>query len=438
MTSSARVLLTSADDWSRDLLLDIYNNGRGTHELLVDWAAIMRSAAAAWRAVPGSDPAGSPFEPARLTAARLAEGADQPDQALDPRTPRIAALLDELADTIPTQPSTPGHLRLSDGALRAGILHVGYLYTHAVSTSITHLAGADPTPDAETSWLTLQRVRGVEQLLDAHLTGHERSDLALQPAAEVTRALNGWLRNAYSAPERSDSMTQLILADTARSVLVNSARLAVHGAKSSQLDSRGVHERLLPAIREAARGWEDSRNLWAAMISPTSRQLPEVVATAHRLQQALRQPELTSRPAAHQTTIVSALVTVCEVALINERALTHPQLTAPASAVTELTTQAYDKNPHTHSWSQVWNGINNLEGTTPAQLPEIVRADVTVRARATLQATLAARSAGHILAQPRRLSSEAAFHTAPEAATSSRRVPRKPPTAHGARPHIVP
>ncbi len=424
VTTPARTLLTSADDWTRDLLLDAHNNTHPTGGLLAGWAQVMQSAEDAWRATRPPDSAGSPFEHATITAARLVEQADQPRAAVEARTGRVAVLLDELADAIPAQRSTPGPTRLDDAALRTGILHVGYVLTHAVATRIAHHTGPEPTPETETTWQSLQRVRGIEQLLDAHLHGQRRPQPAATQVAEVTGALHGWLQVAYRAPEPPDPMTRLILADTARSVLINTARLAVHGAQSSQLDTRDVRERLLPAIREAVQGWEDSRTLWAAMITPAARQLPDVVAAATRLQQALRQPEMTRHLAAHEATIASALVATCEVALINERALAHPQLTAPASTIAKLTTEAYEKDPHNQSWFQIWNSINHLEGTKPTQLPEIVRTDLATRARSTLNATLAARSAGHVLTQPTRLSPCITLHIARETTPPSRGAPR--------------
>ena len=434
MTIPASTLLTSADDWARDLLLDAHDDQAPAGGLLAGWAQVMQAAAGAWQAIRHQDPHGSsPFDQAVLTASQIIQDASQQPGLPDPRTMRIAGLLDAIVETIPTQPPSANPVRPDEAALRTGILHVGYVLTHAVATSIGHRA-AQATPEASSvAWQTHQRIRGVEQLLDAHLHGGRRTPIA-NAAAEVYRSLNGWLRAAYRAPELPDPMTQLILADTAGNVLGNAARLSIHAAQSRQLDVRDVRQRLLPAIRDAAGRWEDSRTLWATMLTPTSRQLPEIVTAATRLQQALRQPDLTSQPTAHAATISSALVAVSEVALINHRGLTHSELTAAASTATRLTTEALDKDQHGHSAYKAWTSMDRREGPVPIRLPEVVRDDLAARGRATMQATLAARSAGHILTQPTRLSPCATFHMAQETTSPSRESPRIPSARTNSRP----
>ena len=423
VTTPAGILLTSADDWARDVLLDVHNNTHSAGGLLAGWADVMRAAAAAWRAVPSHTTTGAPFESAALTAAQIVNDSPGRPETPDSRTQRIVGLLDSLVDAIPARAAAPNTVPLDDAGLRTGILQVGYVLTHAAATSTARQAVA--TGGGGLVRQAHQRIRGIEQLLDAHLHGEHRSTPATDAAAEVEQSLNSWLRVAFEAGQPPNPMTQLILADTARTVLGNSARLAIHAVQQHQLDTWDVQERLLPAIRQSAERWEDSRSLWAAMISPTSRQLPAVVTAATRLQQALRQPDLTGNPVS-RSTIMSALVATSEVALINHRALTHPELTAPLSTVTRLTSEVLDREPSGHSAFKTWMNIGRREGSMPAKLPDIVRTDLATRGRSTLEAALAARSAGHILTQPRTLSPDAMLHTARVAASTPRSRPQTP------------
>ena len=429
VTIPAGILLASADDWTRDILLDVHNNTHPASGLLAGWADVMRAADVAWQAIPAHATTGSPFEHAVFTAARILNDQPEPAGRADPRTRRIVGLLDSLADTMARQPAgtatdQPGH-----DVLRTGILHVGYVLTHAATLSTARRATAETDP----GWRTHQRIRGIEQLLDAHLHGDPRHGVPTGAVIEVDQALTRWLHAACNAGQPPNPMSQLIVADTTRTLLGNTARLVIHTFQRQQQARLDAQDRLLPAIRDAVEAWEDTRSIWTALITPTTRQLPELMDAATRLHSALRQPELIGDPAI-RSTITSALVVAAEVAIVNKQVLIDPELTAPRRTITSLIKDMVEREPSRDSVYETWQATSRLEANTPAELPAIVRTDLTTRGEATLQATLAARSAGHILTQAGTRGNDATLHTARGAWRTPKSAHRTTPTRTDRRP----
>nr|WP_300144471.1 hypothetical protein [Propionicimonas sp.] len=425
MTTPALSLLTSADDWARDILLDAHNPD-GAANLFTGWVGVMHAADAAWRALPSTmawlatgQPVGAPFEHASITATQI--GQDTPrraDAGPDPRMQRVTALLDEMATSIRVEldaRTSPSEADASKALqLRAGILHVGYLLTHATATSTARQAQRitpDQPEQGRALWATYLRIHGVEQILDAHL--HRRPGTpgpANDALATLDRALNRWLLVAYttrSAPP--DPMVQTILADSARNLVGNCARLAILATRQGRLDAADVSGRLLPALEKSAQGWEDSRGVWSSMLTPTSRQLPELVAAARELQQALLQPDLAQHPAA-RTSVSVALTVAAEIAVLNQHALADPGFTLPASTVATMTREALERWPNAPDKYPTLVAVGTLEGRAPTPLPKVLRADLNARGSDTLDKALAARSAGYVLIRTRDSPGSVALH----------------------------
>lgn len=441
MSTPAESLLASADEWTRDVLTDSYDVHQ-TGRLLHGWAQVMASAAAAWDAVP-TTPAwqatdiatGTPFAWAALTATQIAADATWRHSRPDHRTAHISWLLDQAAHTIGGQlggDANPDATQLTRAAtLRAGLVYVGYLLTHATATNTTRHAAylADTNPQLSANLTTIStRIRGIEQTLDAHL--HRRPHHAGPPTGigSLDRTLNNLIRAAYTAQPTAGAATNLLLADIGRTIAGHTARLSILSAIQGRIPSDDVRDRMLPVLNTAVHQWEGSRRMWARMLSPAERPNPQVVAAGIQLQQLLRHPGVADHPAI-TTSLTTALTIAAELAVLNHRALTDPGLTAPAGAVARLTRDVLDSEPNNPRRLHTWLSMDRIDGPTPVRLPDVLRARLASHGHATLDAALAARSAGNVLTDHSGYHPLLAFHhghTGP-----APRRPEPPPIRRG-------
>ncbi len=423
MSRRAEDLLASADKWARDILNDAHDVHQ-THQLVNGWAEIMRSAATAWSAIPNT-PAwqandiatGRPFTQAALIATHVEADANNglvPGGMNAP--PGSARLLKQAAQAIPAQlpqGDQPNESQVTEaGRLRAGLLHIGYLTTHAAATSTGHqsayLAGHKPQISQQVS-RTAERIRGVEHLLDSHLQRRPCPEAGADPIRALDQALNRVIRAAYSSRPAAGVGTCLVQADIGRDLVANTVRLAIRAAAQGGISSDDVPARLLPVLQSAVREWEASRQIWTRMLSPTDRPAADLVAAGTQLQRALRQPDLAGHPAITRS-LTSALAVTAELAILNHVALVNPHLAAPAGAVAKMTEEVLARESNRGMGLQTWLSMTKIEGPTPVGLPAVLRVNLCAQAEATWDASLAARSAGYALAERSSSSSQLALH----------------------------
>lgn len=422
MSRRAEDLLASADQWARDILNDAHDVHQ-THQLVHGWAEIMRSAATAWNAIPNT-PAwqandiatGSPLTQAALIATHIEADANWAGSRRDERSARISALLKQAAQAITgqlPQGDRPHEDQVIEAArLRAGLLHIGYLTTHAAATSTGHqsayLDGRNPELSQQVS-RTAERIRGVEHLLDSHLHRRPRPEAPADPLRALDQALNQVIRAAYSSRPTAGVGTCLVQADIGRDLVANTARLVIRAAAQGGVAPEDVPARLLPVLQTAVREWEGSRQIWTRMLAPTDRPAADLVAAGTQLQRALRQPDLAEHPAITRS-LTSALAVTAELAILNHVALVNPHLTAPAGPVARMTEEVLARHSNPGMGLQTWLSMTKIEGPTPVGLPDVLRAHLCTQAEGTWDASLAARSAAYALADRSNSSSQLALH----------------------------
>lgn len=432
-------LLVRADHLTRDLLSDSFNVHL-TDRLVQGWARAMRVAAACWDAIPtglsqqATDITGGPFTQAALTAAQItADATHWAGSRPDPRTAQVSVLLAKAGKALggqfpKTVTSDPDEFARA-AELRTGLLHVGWVLTHAAATSTSrhaaYLAETDPGLSVQVAAVST-RIRGIEQTLDAHL--HQRTG----PPAEIRaldQTLNRVLQAAYTA-QPANATTNLVLADIGRDITVNTARLAIRAATNGAIRAADVRHRMLPALENAMRQWEGSRRAWARMLSPYDRPAPGIAAIGARLQRQWREPGIAAHPAI-TTSMTGALIVAAELAVRNHRALTNPDPAGPASAVAKLAGELLDQEPRGFGRMQTWLSMDNIEGPTPTRLPEIVQAELDRQGRATLDTSLAARSAGNALIDRRSYQPQLSLY---QGQTAPGRRPPEQPSPRAAAP----
>lgn len=400
-------LLRAAADWATDTVKDSYDPTL-TGRLLNGWVEVLRSAETAWEQIPApgrlSDIAtGNPFRQAALTAASIQQ--DLPHQvfgdAIDPRAGHVSNLLSQTAQAVPEQLDADAlsfDPRRAAG-WRAGVLHVGYLVTHAAATSAerhaVHVKHTDPDLTSAMHAIST-RIYGVEQLLDAHL--HRRPHPAGGPPSQLgslDQTLAQVLRLGYGAHSAGPA-THLVLADIGRQIMGNTARLSIAAVQQGWARPQDVRDRLLPALETAARQWEETREIWVRLLPPAERPAKDAAALANQLQRAFQDPEAARHPAV-ASSLTAALAVASELSLVNQSAITNPGLVAPAGAVAKLTHEALVGESESER-IRTWQNMPRAEGTEPTPLPPILETKLALQAQSNVYANQTARSAGNVLA----------------------------------------
>lgn len=411
MTNPTTPLITAADDWARSILLDSYTNPH-TDQLVQGWAQVMRSAAQTWDAVPGGPtwqsvnvPGGYPFRSVTAAATQIAADATWWQHSPpDPRAAQITNLFDHAADSIQKLrdgvPPTDGQLQQA-AELRAGLLHVSYVLTHAAATGTARTAAQlsedDPARSEQVSMLNT-RILGVEQILDAHLRRAPYPSVPPTQIDALDQTLNTLARHAYEVQSRANPATNLVLADIGRDLTGNTGRLAIQSTVQGRLPVGDLQDRLLPALGEAVQQWTASRYTWVRLMDPRQdRPDPQSVTIGNQLRRQLRAPGLADHPAIHASMTIALNITT-ELAVLNHCALTNPDLQAPGGSVGRFTQDVINSGPNRWNHLTNWYASGPAAGPNPVPLPEALRGHLAQQGQATLDAALTARSAGNVLA----------------------------------------
>lgn len=409
--SLARDLLASADAWAKQTLTESYDMFSAP-ALLRGWGQVVEAAAAAWEAIPQTAPfqtsdiaTGNALPMASLTATEIVtEARDWIGEEPSPATARIAVLLQTAAQAIhvelPAGSRPDAHQAELATQLRAGLLHVGSMVTHAAAVSVAQHADllaqlGEPESDRLANVAT--RLRGIEQGLDASLYRRPTNTAPTPQIGEVDHRLQQFMQVAYRRGTSADPATNVVVADIARRLIGHSAQLARDSAQQGRIKTAEYTTRLAPALKAADEQWDIARKAWVHMSGRHDRANPEIVKTANQLIAALEQPELGAHPAI-ATTMTSALVAAAELAQINHQATTDPDLMPPTAIVVALTKQALKEEPSQLLLIKTWARLESQQGLASMPLPELLRDQREAQSQTTIDASLAARSAGHVLA----------------------------------------
>ncbi|NLA28457.1 MAG: hypothetical protein GX875_02205, partial [Propionibacterium sp.] len=307
MTSRALDLLTQADHQARDMLLNSRDTKPG-FRAIHDWAHTMRAAASAWQAIPATVAwqtdniaAGDPFTATAITATQIETDSTRLFTSTRHgwQASGIKDLLNQAASAARRElPATIGPTDAQQRQavlVRAGLLHIGYVATHAIGTSVARqamrLVRDQPELSRQAELLGL-RIRGIEQTLDAYLHQPSTPRKTTSEHHSLDQAVNRFLDAAYRAGPVRDAATCVVLADIGRSLAGHTAQFAIRSAQHGHIPAVGVRDRMLPALQASVHEWEASRQLWSRMLAPTGRPADEVTAAGIGLQRVLRDPTL--------------------------------------------------------------------------------------------------------------------------------------------------
>ena len=383
--SEAMNLLTRADHLARDILLDSHD-ALLAPGLLRGWAAVIGAAAAAESVIPAParrpDTVGTALQHAAAAAQSISRDAESwwAGNRTDDRSRQITQLLTRLTRRVQTDRAAgrwPGSGERAQ--LRAGLLHTSYLLTHAAGTATGRYASAlspEFPDDIGAVELSHQRLRGVELTLDVHLHHRPWTSPAGPggPCGALEEALGRWDQTVHTLIGASPDPKHLyIVADTTIGLLAHTARIA-DAAPGSRLNSTDVRTRLLPALANATRAWEDTRRLWASLATPTTGISRDLATATGQLHHALRDPGILRNPHTPAALAVALAVAV-EAAALTRTLLIDPRMTAPADTLVRLTGELARRHP-AQSHLSLWMALDRFEGRAAIRVPGPLRQDL--------------------------------------------------------------
>lgn len=399
-------LLVAADRQAREILLDGPDPGRAKG-LLLGWAEVMDTAADTPTAIP-DDEASHHQDAGVLAQARRVSAAVHvdarrgwpDDQPPDSRVTRISGFLAEAGQRLraPTSSPSPHAAEVS-----VCVLHTTWLLTHAVALSLARRAAvlqrADSTdPQARALMLLVERVRGVERLLDTRVNRRPPQYLGKSaPDADLASALTGWNTTMCAVLDRQpDPRHHMIVADVNLALVARTAALTTTLAQAGRLPGGDVQDRLRPALEDAARAWTRTRDQWIGLVTPDTSGSRPLMAAAIELRTILRDPALVSGPDTPGV-LAAGLAAGVEAAVVSRAGLARIE-EAPAVTVANLTDKMLEANPEQRpNRYAIWESMTNTEGRAPIAIPGPVREHLLAQADQTVAATIQARSASGFL-----------------------------------------
>lgn len=398
-------LLAAADRQARAVLRDGPDPGQ-SKGLLLGWAEAMEAASATLTAISGHK--GSHRQNVdvltQVSRASAAVHMDarrgwQDDQPPDPRASRIAGLLAESGRLLRERTSNPS---LGAAEVSVSVVHTAWLLTHAVAISVASHAdtlrqASSADPRVQMVVLLGERVRGIEQLLDARVNRRGQPGGGTTPDAVLASVLTTWHTTLHEVLARQpDPRHYAIVADANLALVARTAALATTAAHAGMLPAEDVRDRLLPALEAAARGWTRSRDQWVSLVTPDTSGSRPLMDAAVELRTVLRNPDL-ARNRDIPGVLAAGLAAGVEAAVVSRAGLARI-VEAPADTVAGLAEKMFAERPDQGvNRYGVWASMASTQGRTPIPIPGPVRDHVVDQADQTVAAAIQARSASSIL-----------------------------------------
>jgi len=301
--NSVGSLLVAADQEARAILLDGPDPGRAKGRLL-SWAEVMEAAVPTMAALWGGAAARREDVGILAYACKAAASIDREahrnwpgNQPADQRMARICQLFGEAGSRLPGQRLSPRQA----ADLSVVVLHTGWLLTHAAAISLTRhaqeLRRADPADAVAVTVTRLaDRVRGVEQLLDARVNGR-RPHESKPDHPGLADALTVWTSTLQTVlATQPDPRHFTIAADLNLTLMARTASLATAASQVGTLPVRDVHDRLVPALANAAQAWAGTREAWGALVTPDTTGSRQLIQAAIGLRTTLRETGAAQAP----------------------------------------------------------------------------------------------------------------------------------------------
>lgn len=323
-------MLFDVDSLARQLLMDVSGDDAGT--LLRSWPTMVAAAADLWASLPAGRPAVD--EPdhviTRLSAqaatveASLSGRKAWPGQG--PSDPRINQMTHNLATAATLVrryraelPHAHSEAHRDLEAARTRIVHGLHLAAHAVTVAL-HEHGRDRVNDARDAGRPLQlamhhspyavapmgawidRMSASETTARSYLTGRLQAltGEAIPPGDDpgrLARALAAWDIQCHRALARDPAPSDVLLITRTQGLIAGASMVLVDAATTaSVLDPS---DRLVPAIAEAGRAWNDLASRWGDLAPPGARLEESLVRATAEVRAAYRQ-------ITHDTTTLAA------------------------------------------------------------------------------------------------------------------------------------
>jgi hypothetical protein len=382
------LLLLEAEHLARDLLLNAEETQGAVAALVNSWTPAIQ-AASDYFAPQAVTPCSQVLEIGRGLRRDASDWIGK--GGTDPRLSRIRELLKDGAAASEVIRRVPQR--------QHAVLRTIYMATHAVAGAIDRY-GATLRKDESTRAhgqlvaAMSSRIRGAEQILDAHLTGRPRARLVGGPTQALATAIAAWDGALHDAlvDKTPDPRVLLVSANVSIGLLRRTADLASAAAADGQMDTFAVHSRLLPTLGPAIESWERTRDTWRAL-APATTGMPHPVATAaHELHRALY--ALPDHEPETAFALRLAIIGTTEAAQLHVWATRRTDLKGMASGVSALTQAVFDHVPGASSLA-LWRQLERLDGPALISIPAQVRTEMLHQAIGTLEASALAASASH-------------------------------------------
>jgi hypothetical protein len=371
-------MLFDVDYQARQLLMDVDGDDAGT--LLRSWPTMVAAAENLWASLPGHRPgvddrdrpitslsAQASTIQSSLTGRRAWPGQGPTNPRIDQMTQTLlnaAALVRCYGAEVPHE-LTEAHRDLE--AARTRIMHGLYLTAHAVNVAL-HDNGRDRVNDARDSGRRVQlaqhhspyaiapagvwvdRMSACENTARSYLTDGFAQALAgeaMRPVdapGRLAQALASWDIQSHRALARDLEPSNIVLITRTQGLIAGASMVLVEAAATAGILEPS--DRLVPAIAEAGRSWNNLASRWGDLAPPGARLEHPLARAAAEVRAAYRQithatttlasPQvIATRPGLPQATMATlrAIEAGSELAHVVVEKADVPNLVGPARAL---------------------------------------------------------------------------------------------------------